>query len=338
MIKSTRGNPYHVPKGSPRGGQFCSRNGFAKDFKSDSVLTVENDDSHYENRTKLRSFQITRAEYESRESDSRIELKITDFEPAKTKEEAVEFAKSLGVTPYYDGLSLNACNTINGSMQALFREFPETKKNLNVIGSAQEINRALKKEVKKTVFDYCQKEGRQYDESVKVAKAIASKSAGKVMRSWAAFYRCNENCSSVLYDVEEKFKGVYINEKSADTDSALLNKRCAVSKKYHPVGCDTFKSTIDHEFGHVIDKSYGITKDMTGCISKGRGVVYIKGSDHGFEGAFNGEEVENGLSEYAKEDVREFVAEAWAEFKNNPNPRPIAKAVGMKIETLGRSR
>ena len=34
------------------------------------------------------------------------------------------------------------------------------------------------------------------------------------------------------------------------------------------------------------------------------------------------------LSRYANTNAKEFLAEAWAEYRNNPRPRPVAKEVG----------
>ena len=37
------------------------------------------------------------------------------------------------------------------------------------------------------------------------------------------------------------------------------------------------------------------------------------------------------LSGYAAKDIREFIAECWSEFRNNPECRTIAKKVGNRI-------
>jgi hypothetical protein len=44
------------------------------------------------------------------------------------------------------------------------------------------------------------------------------------------------------------------------------------------------------------------------------------------------------LSEYASENCGEFIAEAWGEYQNNPNPRKIAKKVAERLLELGRER
>ena len=40
------------------------------------------------------------------------------------------------------------------------------------------------------------------------------------------------------------------------------------------------------------------------------------------------------LSEYAAESIDEFIAEAWAEYCNNPNPCETAKKVGERAEEM----
>jgi len=41
--------------------------------------------------------------------------------------------------------------------------------------------------------------------------------------------------------------------------------------------------------------------------------------------------IESHVSAYAMENEAEFIAEAWTEFLNNPNPRPVAKSIGELI-------
>jgi hypothetical protein len=40
------------------------------------------------------------------------------------------------------------------------------------------------------------------------------------------------------------------------------------------------------------------------------------------------DDIEKGLCRYALTDKREFIAEAWSEYTNNPRPRAMAKKVG----------
>ena len=40
------------------------------------------------------------------------------------------------------------------------------------------------------------------------------------------------------------------------------------------------------------------------------------------------------LSNYANENIREFIAEAWSEYMNNPEPRSTAREVAERLLAL----
>jgi hypothetical protein len=42
-------------------------------------------------------------------------------------------------------------------------------------------------------------------------------------------------------------------------------------------------------------------------------------------------DMEEVLSKYSSTGIGEFIAEAWAEYKNNPEPRPVAQKVAQII-------
>ncbi|WP_300609138.1 hypothetical protein [Methanohalophilus sp.] len=42
----------------------------------------------------------------------------------------------------------------------------------------------------------------------------------------------------------------------------------------------------------------------------------------------NADKISEGVSRYAIVNDREFIAELWSEYMNNPSPRPIAKEFG----------
>lgn len=104
-----------------------------------------------------------------------------------------------------------------------------------------------------------------------------------------------------------------------------------VSKKWHPIGTN-YKSVIAHEFGHAlheyIEKEYGI---KPGEIKK----QVLE------ETKINAKEIKDNLSEYATVKPRigsEFFAEAFSEYVTSENPRPIAMAVGKKIDEILRNK
>ncbi len=121
----------------------------------------------------------------------------------------------------------------------------------------------------------------------------------------------------------QEFCGVTVNRdfgKNANTFVTSLIRN--VEGKVHPIGCDTIRSVLDHEIGHQLDRMLGIgnieeiqklynsrtTKQLTDDLS-----IYAWKN--------------NNTNKYS-----EMIAEAWAEYCNNPKPREIANVVGKIIE------
>jgi hypothetical protein len=139
-------------------------------------------------------------------------------------------------------------------------------------------------------------------------------------RTWA-FYR-----SDSLKDGKKGM--ISFNENQFDES----NQKHNVETKWHPEGCDTKKSVMDHEFGHAIWYQLGLNKkfkknerydwEELSPLQK-----YIKNK------MYMGKEfVKNNLSQYASTNPSEFFAEAFSEYLNNPHPRKIASEVGKLLE------
>lgn len=82
---------------------------------------------------------------------------------------------------------------------------------------------------------------------------------------------------------------------------------------FHPKGCHTPESVVYHELGHLLD-------DMCGLSESPDFKAYYDTLTTG--------DIKYGLSEYANESPKEFIAEAFAEYMCNPKIRPIARRVG----------
>ena len=99
--------------------------------------------------------------------------------------------------------------------------------------------------------------------------------------------------------------------------------------KFKPVGCDTLKSIIDHELGHEIDRAYNLMSDSK--IEE----IFATWDELSDEKKINA--LSRYPTTYSERVIRkkEFIADCWAEYRNNPNPRPIAKSVGDRMmETI----
>ena len=132
-------------------------------------------------------------------------------------------------------------------------------------------------------------------------------------------------------NVSKNFRGITVNRDFAkDLNYFLLSTEQDVKSKFHPVGCTTIRSHLDHEVGHQLDDLLGL-RDMPE-IQKlfDRRVVNLNGT-------LNYDKITDGLSRYAWDNKNpnrysEFIAEAWSEYCNNPKPREIAQKIGEIIE------
>ena len=122
-------------------------------------------------------------------------------------------------------------------------------------------------------------------------------------------------------DALTKYNGVGINGKFAgDNDLFTESKVNEVQTKHKPIGCDTPRATADHELGHEIDKLLNASEDdeinrlysdFMGCDSP-----------------------QDQLSGYAETNVKEFIAEAYSEYRNNSAPRSYAVSVYNRLIQL----
>jgi len=93
------------------------------------------------------------------------------------------------------------------------------------------------------------------------------------------------------------------------------------STGFHPKGCGSVKSLIDHELGHIIDYVCGVSmsKEFTDFLAR-----------------YTLSDISDKLSTYSASSGNaypfEVVAEAYAEWRNNTQPREIACFIGNLIE------
>lgn len=121
---------------------------------------------------------------------------------------------------------------------------------------------------------------------------------------------------------------VTLNEtKYNDLPSLEKSYENTVQIQLHPQGT-TYKSIITHELGHgllsYITKTYKIKgSEIRAAVLKKVGIKQKDLKEH--------------LSEYAMakpREAHEFFAEAFAEYMDSPNPRPVAKAFGEEINRI----
>lgn len=247
----------------------------------------------------------------------------TPFSPASTIKEAEEFARNtLGIQNVsYKGVGVVTANAWNEGLQDSFDRFPELKQNFGFVGEAHERNTMLKPIAKQHYLDELIKRNPSF--SLTQLEPYADKKVRSLMKSVQVGKSTYAQSWSPTAEPFSAFRGVSVNKewgkKSAEFIESLLDD---VKGKFHPVGCDTIRSVLDHEIGHQLD-------DLLG----------IRNMDE-IQNLFNSrshDELTDALSRYAwKNDNRnrysEMIAEAWSEYCNNPQPREIAKTIGETIE------
>lgn len=247
----------------------------------------------------------------------------TPFSPASTIKEAEEFARNtLGIQNVsYKGVDVVTANAWNEGLQDSFDRFPELKQNFGFVGEAHERNTMLKPIAKQHYLDELIKRNPSF--SLTQLEPYADKKVRSLMKSVQVGKSTYAQSWSPTAAPFSAFRGVSVNKewgkKSAEFIESLLDD---VKGKFHPVGCDTIRSVLDHEIGHQLD-------DLLG----------IKNMDE-IQNLFNSrshDELTDALSRYAwkndnKNRYSEMIAEAWSEYCNNPQPREIAKTIGETIE------
>ncbi len=249
-----------------------------------------------------------------------------DFTPAKTVKEANEYAeKVLGIHAEYKGVDIRAVNEWNQGLTNMKQVFPDlVDENFRFVGESHARN-ALAREIEFNRKLKWIKEHNTLGWSDEQCTQWANKKATAFVRKYLAIGQ-NEMASS--WSPNSPFnicRGVCLNKGYfSNYDKALQSGARQVESQWHPVGCSTVKATFDHEFGHQLDDWLGVGKQ--------------KNIRDLFDSRTTSE-LTNDLCEYAwnntnKSRYSEMIAEAWAEYCNNPTPRPLAVEIGETIERL----
>lgn len=242
---------------------------------------------------------------------------------ATTIKEAEEFAnKTLGIQNVsYKGVDVTTANAWNEGLKDSFDRFPELKNNFGFVGEAHERNTMLKPIAKQHYMDDLAKLNPTLDATI--LEPYADKKVRSLMKSLQIDKATYAQSWAPANAPFSAFRGVTVNrewgKKSAEFVKSIAGD---VAGKFHPIGCDTIKSILDHEIGHQLDSLLGI-KD----IDEIKKLFDSRTQD----------ELTNGLSKYSWKNKNanrysEMIAEGWSEYCNNPQPRELAKTIGETIE------
>lgn len=242
------------------------------------------------------------------------------FTKAASIDEAENFARSLGLNVSYKGVDLDVANEMNASFDRGIKYCPKITDKLKSVGSGQEMNRLYKEALtdyymQSDSVDQLRQIFHMSDAAIlERAKKWASKTVGRIKGNTYAFAR-GKNATAPL---AIKFSGVFVNNSYGGNKAKFLADLADdVKKGFHPVGCDTIKSVFDHEMGHQIDYAVGLrtNPDMVKLWQ-----------------SLTAPEIISGLSKYGTKNIGEFIAEGYAEYLNNSQPREISRKIGAIIE------
>ena len=285
--------------------------------------------------------KLVKSQLKSDVKSGKIIPSTNEYVDFKTIQEAEDYAKSmLGVSNvYYKGLDIEVANEINKSLKEAFEYSDKIKDRISCVGNGQKRNEECRKELvdllRKRLFqrngiDATLPQNKAYDDGIKnyVSKNLV-KNIEQTTIAFTPKYNPLLANDKELFDILDKYKGIFINEKYAKDVKFLKDtlNRLVVTKD-SPEGCDTPKSLFDHELGHIIDDIFGLSTNQE--------VVLLYDE---FNNLSSDDERNNALCVYAyrnnnKKPIMEFIAEAYSEFKNNANPRHFAKRVGEIIERM----
>jgi hypothetical protein len=236
------------------------------------------------------------------------------FEAQKTAKAAAQWAMDNDIADFadYTGVKPEVANAWNASLFEHVTQFPELRQDQKFAGSAQaqfkqyrtiSIDRLMLR--LKTIYP-------ELDEATLRARA---ERAVKIKRVSGDTYAHSWD----QHDV----RGVAVNKQwGSDPEGFTNHLKQDVIQNWHPQGTDSIKAVVDHELGHQLDTLLDLHKDAAMLALWAKGKPFVS---------------EN-LSRYAMKNIKEMIAEGWAEYRNNPQPRAMAKQIGEIVESRYRHR
>lgn len=250
------------------------------------------------------------------EESARMDLE--KFTPAKSIKEAEAFAReTLGLECSYKGVDLRSANDMNAAFKRGLDYCPSIRERLKFVGSGQERNRRFKKDMTNFYLEDLRKSYPGQPEAWynKYAKSFANRTVGRIDGRTYAFASGRKPSGNAIVD---KYAGIVVNDKWGGNSETFINAlKRDVDTTWHPLGCDTIASVFDHEVAHQIDYAVGL-RDNKEMLDLWR--------------SLSEKDITDGLSRYGSTKIAEFIAEGYAEYVNNPNPREIARKIGAIIE------
>lgn len=212
---------------------------------------------------------------------------------------------------FFKGLDAGTCNEIISTLNYYGETYPELLKQGNFrIGSSDVYFERLGASLANRFAG----KGYSNDEIQQIVKQLVTRSK-RNFKDALAWYTDTSNGD---------MGGIWVFAKRNSEEIGDAMKR-AEALKFHPVGTGSLKAVLDHEIGHLLHYAEMSDADQLTAAARtymNKGGVWVAGN----------------LSSYAMTNTREFIAEAWSEFLNNPSPRAVAVDIGKAILAFMRGK
>ena len=325
--------------------EFCNQTGYKRDrFREQVGSKTSVGHNSNKNNENISIYRLTSNNENGKMSSGNV-LTPTEYR-AKIKE-AENYAKKLGIRNVsYNNVDLGVANAWNKFLEENFKKFPVTKNYINFIGDVYTRNSMVEKILTKKHINKLLESNKNIS-----YKELQEKAKSNVAKDMETYFKINpkEKASTWIPKgaIYKSVSGIYINGIGCGSIENINNTNLRNSNnKFYPIGCITIKSTFDHEFGHLLDTILDIRNDER---IHDLFAPYIKNpallTDDLSEYAWNNARTNYILDLYNTNNYKslsdipnftnlylEFIAEGWAEYCNNPNPRKIAKSIGDIIE------
>lgn len=240
--------------------------------------------------------------------------------------DAKKYAKEkLGIEQaFFDKLDLSLANQINASLTDALQYTDKISEQVISVGSWSERNKQMKVELRPHIEKYVKEQldrmGYEVNKQIleRQVNRNINKYVGKVSSDAYAVFIHGEPlvADQNIRNIIKKYNGIFINPKYNNLEGFARSLINDVKLKYHPIGCENLKAIVDHEVGHGLDKVLKLKENRQ---IKEAYEEFMRMSD---------EEKGQILSIYAKKNIKEFIAEAYSEYKNNSKPREFARLIG----------
>jgi hypothetical protein len=241
--------------------------------------------------------------------DAATVLNRPAFVEARTAKEAATWAVHNDMADFadYTGCKPEVANAFNRSLFNHLVEFPRLRESMKFVGTAQaQFARWREIEIERYIESCKQRNPALpgYD-----WRPIAEQQVKlpKVGNQWAQATQ------------HKDVSGVGVNRKwASDVEAFKTSLSAGELARWHPEWCATIRSVADHEMGHMLDSLLDLAVDSDVIAA------YKEARTQG---------IKQEVSEYAGKNIKEFIAECWAEALNNPAPRRFAQRVADILRT-----